>query len=426
MNISFILFVAARYFRSRRRNKRIASSVLSVAGIAVGVMTLVVVLAVMNGFQSSFIEPILEVKSYHMLLAGNPQGRDFWQELEGRKEVAAITPFHEFQAVIGLNKACVIRAIPLDAMTRDSGFAESFDPDFDPPDSTRLKRGMVVGSQLAAQLNLRVGDSVSVLTASPEALRSEGRSLQIAGVFKTGFYEIDLNWAFVSLDTAEKLGYDEGMKYGIKLKNRFAESSFLQFLSDRLTSKDYTVETWREYNKAFFGALRTEKTMMMILVGLIFVVVGFNIYNALRKSVYERMEEIATLKALGARGATLQSIFISEGFLIGVSGGGLGILIGLGVAVNIDRVFRLIEDLFNSWLIPAVEWMIRPFAPQVFIPQVSIFSPAVFYIEKVPAEVYFPEALFIMAFAVLCSLLAAYFASKRVTDADPAEIMRNE
>jgi lipoprotein-releasing system permease protein len=138
------------------------------------------------------------------------------------------------------------------------------------------------------------------------------------------------------------------------------------------------------------------------------------------------MEEIATLKALGARGATLQNVFVFEGFLIGAIGGGLGILIGLGVALNIDRVFRLIEGLFNLWILPSVEWTMRPFVPDVFIPRVSIFSPAVFYIEKVPAEVYFPEALFIMAFAVLCSLLAAYFASKRVTEADPAEIMRNQ
>jgi lipoprotein-releasing system permease protein len=165
---------------------------------------------------------------------------------------------------------------------------------------------------------------------------------------------------------------------------------------------------------------------MMFLIGLIFVVVGLNIFHSLRRSVQERIEDIATLKALGASDNTIRNIFVSEGFMIGFLGSLIGLILGLLVAHNINVLFRIVEEGVNSFFIPIGEAVLRPFAEDVSIPPISIFSPLVFYIDQVPTRVLFPEIFLISVVAMLCSTLSAAFAANRVSRFKPASIMRNE
>ena len=120
---------------------------------------------------------------------------------------------------------------------------------------------------------------------------------------------------------------------------------------------------------------------MMFLIGLIFVVVGLNIFHSLRRSVQERVEDIATLKALGATNGTIRNIFVSEGFMIGFLGSLAGLILGLLVADNINLIFRIVEEVLNSFFIPIVEVVLKPFVGEVAIPRAYIFSPMVFYID---------------------------------------------
>lgn len=429
MKARFVFIIASRYFKTKRRSQKISSSLLSTAGIAVGIMTLIAVLSIMNGFQLSFIGPILEVKSYHVLLTEKSGEEIGLSALVEHPEILSAIPFREIQGIVGMKRVCTIRGIPLNALELDRGFADSFSDHFDSPGRENLEQegSIVIGEQLAAQLNVRKGDTLGVMTASGSSLNdvvSNGRTFTVTGIYKTGFYEIDLNWAFISMDTARSFSENKARTIGVKLRNRYRDLEVVRFLKQRYP--DHNVKSWREYNQVFFGALRTEKALMMLLVGLIFVVVGFNIHHSLRRSVYERYEEIATLKAVGASDRTIRSIFISEGVLIGFTGGFVGTILGLLIALNINPLFHLIERLVNQLLLPVLEIVLSPIASELSFIPLSIFSPTVFYIDEVPSQVLLPEVLFIVLFAFLCSMFAAAYASKRVSQAKPAVIMRNE
>jgi lipoprotein-releasing system permease protein len=432
MRTHFVFFVAARYFRTKRRHRRIASSMLSVLGLAVGVMTLIAVMAVMNGFQLSFIEPILEVKSYHIQISG---GEGLTEEIltiiRQMNFVSAVMPFVELQGIANTRHPCILRGIPPEAVEADRGFSASFAEGYQKPDEQTLRsRGsVVVGAQLGNQLGLREGDEISIFTVtgkSFDASSPNGVELTVSGFFKTGFYEIDLNWAFISFETVELFEKSPTPVYGIKLKNRFKDVEAIRQIETLIDSSEFDIQSWREFNRVFFGALLTEKITMMFLIGLIFIVVGLNIFHSLRRSVQERIEDIATLKALGASDSTIRNIFVSEGFMIGFLGTLVGLMLGLLVAHNINVFFRIVEEGVNSLLIPIGEIVLRPFTGDVLIPPISIFSPMVFYIDQVPARVLFPEIFLISVVALLSSTLAAAFAVNRVSRFKPASIMRNE
>jgi lipoprotein-releasing system permease protein len=432
MQFRFVLFIALRYFRTKR--KKIAFSVFSVLGISVGVMTLIVVMAVMNGFQSSFIGPSLEVKSYHLQItpediAGLPE--EVLDKISQIKGVSALTPFYELQGIAGLERPCIVRAIPFNAVERDTGFSLSFDNHYDRPDSASLRRPdtVVLGNQLAAQLQVRKGDILSLATISGSNLSlyaPVSRELAVTGIFKTGFYEIDLNWAFVSLETA--LRFDAGAKlvYGVKITDHFRDRQVISLINGIPEASLFSIESWREFNRVFFGALATEKKIMSLLIGLIFIVVGFNIFHSLRRSVNERLEEIATLKALGASSGIVKSIFVIEGLFIGLLGSFFGTLSGLLLSVHINAFFRLVENTANDIVFPCLEFALSPFIHDISFTPIYIFSPGVFYIEEVPTQIFFQEVFFIAFFALTIATLSSFWATRSIARAKPSVLLRYE
>ncbi|MBN2444949.1 MAG: ABC transporter permease, partial [Spirochaetales bacterium] len=331
MNIPFILFVGFRYFKETRRSKKTASSILSITGIAVGVMTLTSVIGVMNGFQLSFIEPILNIGSYHIQISNGPEiDEESLEAIRAIGDVTAIVPFIESQALIEGKTACIVRGIPKNILASDPSFKNSFDLEYyEMPDEYTLndEDSILIGNQLSLHTGLRKGDFVSVTTFGGNWSSKK----RVTGIFQTWYYDIDKTWVFVSLETAKEFYKDEitpPLVYGVKIKNRFSDGAVLHKIKNIL-KKGYTITSWREFNRNFFGALLMEKILMMVLVGLIFIVVGFNIFHSLKRSVYERREEIALLKALGASPGSIKNIFIFEGVLIGILGCIFGILLGL-------------------------------------------------------------------------------------------------
>lgn len=433
MNVPWIVFVARRYFKAKRRDRGIASGLLSVAGIAVGVMTLLSVLAVMNGFQMGFIEDILEVSSYHLRVSPAEAGgtvEELTDTIAALRPVLSAVPFAESKTLIIGNftepRACAVRGVPPDVMSRDGGFREQVEMvrgAFDIEDGASI----VLGDELARYLGVRVGERVSLLTvpSRPSLLmRPEERSFRVSGVFRTGYYEYDVGLGFVGLSTMRDISPRTPVRIGVKLRNRFRDRSVRLAVQQAVGERAVAVASWREYNRAFFGALRMEKLLMTVLLGLIFVVVGVNIYHSLRRSVYERIEEIGVLKATGASGGTLMGVFVVDGVLIGGSGAVLGLVLGLLVAYNVNQIFAVTEILVNG-LLAVVQ--------QVFAPFVggggdgfSLFSPMYFYLTEVPATVLFGETLLIFVFAVLSAVAAAYFASKHIVRIKPAQVLRYE
>ncbi len=425
---AWMFFVAQRHFRTRRREKGYTASILSVSGIAVGVMTLTAVLAVMNGFQLDTIEDILEINSYHLRISGAELQSDASPlDLSRRAGVRTVLPFIELQTIargfFEQPQAVVLRGVPVDVMDLDPGIAERIEMvsgEF----SLTSHGSLVIGSQLARHLGVRVGDTVTFLDlgSGDAALRNPREvQFQVRGVFYSGFLEYDRSWGFISLQEAESMfGAGDELTWGIKLNDRFNDIRMREQIAGELGIHADQVLSWRDFNRAIFGALRVEKTVLMFLIGLIFLVVAVNIYQALRRSVVERSEEIAVLKALGAPPQAVQLVFVVEGVMIGVLGAFIGTALGLFVSQNINGVFAAAE-LALGGLAVVVSLVGGGGASPV-----PFFSPEHFYIMEVPSHMLFGEVLGVFLAAVASAASAGYFASLRAAWIKPAEVLRDE
>lgn len=431
MSLRWILFVALRYFRSARKKRSISTSALAVAGIAVGVMALIAVLGVMNGFQLGTIEAILEVNSYHLRVDAAPgevEGGEAgaWPEsvLHAAGELDAVRaalPFLDVQAIgrglFSSSQVIFLRGLPSNAMELDPGFADTVEVESGAFD-LRGTQQIVLGAELARSLGADTGSIVQMVNLSGprlNALRPEEISFLVVGTFRSGFWDYDRSWAFISLETAQALaGNADELVVGLKLQDRFADRRVMAELDARLDGAA-RVESWREYNRSIFGALRLEKTLMLVLLGIIFVVVGASIYQSLRRTVVERREEIALLKALGASPRGVRAVFLFDGAFIGFVGASLGTVLGLLVSEHINEIFEIAELVARAM----AALLGRASGP-------AAFSSDYFYIEEIPSSVLPGETLLIFMFAVVSSTAAAYLAGSRATRIRPAQVLRYE
>lgn len=429
----WIFFVASRYIFKGRSN----SPVLAILGIATGVLALIVIIAVMNGFQLGFIESILEISSYHIRLESYPEEKtENLQEIVlSTPAVEAAIPFKEFQALArgrrARQQAALVRGLPEYAAIKDKKMNSCLifeDGYFDLSDN----RYILLGSELARRLGLGVGDEVTlfsimgILTSEDES--SGFDNFEIRGVFRTGYYEYDYSMAFINIENEVFLINNSDTMMGVKLSNRFHDKIILEQINKWLSFvpayKNVKLSSWRDYNRSFFGALRTEKLFMFILVGLIFIVVGLNIFQAQRRSVLQRREEIGLLRAVGGTEMSVQSVFIFDGAFIGFTGASLGLIFGLLIAVNIQKFFSFIERIVNS--IIYLLNMLSGYLGGGWMGNFSIFSPTVFYIKEIPSRILPHEVLIIFMFGFLSALFAGWFASQKVIKIQPAEVLRYE
>jgi lipoprotein-releasing system permease protein len=412
--------------------------VFAVLGIATGVLALTVILAVMNGFQLGFIESILEIASYHIrveepdrpssLLAAIPH-------LRALPGIGAVTPLREFHGLVrgdrGSQQVAVLRGVPPDVLEQDQGMAEKL---VFAAGSFALygDRSILLGAELARRLSVGLGDELTLVSVSgflaDEGTVADSR-FTVTGIFRSGFYEYDLGWGFVNLDTAEELGGGD-LFLGVKLKNRWQDSRALGLMRTVLAAsfpdEPWVLSTWREYNRAFFGALRTEKLLMFVVVGLIFIVVGLNIFQAQRRTVLERREEIGLFRALGAGDLAVRLVFVWDGFIIGFIGAGLGMTMGLLIATHISQFFSLLEGAVNGIIgvLNVLSSLLGGYDPGM--EEFAVFSPAIFYIKEIPSRLIPHEVFLIYGFGFLSALLAAWFASGKISRIRPAEVLRYE
>jgi lipoprotein-releasing system permease protein len=434
---SVVPFIALRYLKSKRGNGGFTPSILSVVGVAVGVMTLIVVLSVMNGFQLGFIENMVEIGSYHLQLQPADWGRRgglstaVVSTVSSVPGVLAVVPFAELQAlfkgVFQTPLPCMIRAVPEDLLSVDPIQSEMLAIQ-NGAFSLAAPDSIVIGSELSKNSGATVGDAItiqSMYVLSGRVMPVE-ESFTVSGIFRCGYLDYDERLVFVSPGGAERLaGSALPVVYGVKLSDRFRDVDAAGRISPLLVGTGYAVESWRLYNKVFFGALFMEKLMIFVLEGLIFVVVGFNIYHSLRRTVFEKKEEIAVLKAVGIPPRAIQYAFVFEGFIIGTVGAFAGILLGMALAMNVNGVFFVVERVVNAilWLFQAA--MVQ-FSKRGSGGSFAIFSPMYFYLQEVPSRVLFPETFLIALFASVASIAAAYAAARSIVTFRPAEILRYE
>ena len=425
--LRWIRTVSERFARVDRKGRSAVTSLLATLGICFGVMTLITVMSVMNGFQMNFIDAIMEVSSYHLRASAIPEDKEaeFIELCRQNKNVLSVTPFYEAQTLMtdesGRENAAIIRAVEADIYKKDAGFNKEISMlagqfDLSSPDS------IVLGYTLARQLRVDVGETVNLLVlsgGSDVSLLSGDRNFIVKGLFKTGYSDINSSYCFINLQAGQKyFGKAAEKIYGIKLKNSAEDARSIASLSKQSPYANFM--SWREYNKAFFGALRIEKNMLLLLVLLIFVVVGINIYNGMRRLVFERRSEIAILSAIGAENKDIKAVFIVRGFTTGVVGAFFGVIFGLLISVNTQFMFNAAARLLY-WL----QYLVTAIFNHENLLYVQENSSYAVY-ANIPARIFFREIVMIALFGIASPLFASWAASKNVLKLTVAEVLHNE
>ena len=356
--MSFEFFIATRYLKSKKKHFFVSLvSLLSILGVIVGVMALVIVIAVMSGVEESFRARLLGLEPNIMVLK---YGKGFGNHIEVQKEITKsfkddiknITPFIYSQVMIKSSNGtsgAFLRGINPDAkISVVEGFSrEELLKAIPKRDDKNFKSKMIVGKGIADELDLKVGDSVYIITSqgmmSPFGNFPSMYRFEVSGIFKSGFSEYDKALLYVNIDDAARIlkmkNYVTGI--GIWLKDIYKAGSISVKIAEKYPFP-YRLRTWQEMNHSLFSALKLEKTAMFIILILIIFVAAFNIASSLIMMVMEKTKDIAILKVMGATDKLIRKIFIINGLAIGTIGTFIGLMSGLSICFLLQK-YKFIE-----------------------------------------------------------------------------------
>jgi lipoprotein-releasing system permease protein len=413
--LPYELLIGLRYTRAKRRNHFISFiSVISMAGIALGVMALIVVLSVMNGFQEELRGRILGVAS-HMEISG-PGGelRD-WRGLAGQvakhPEVRGNAPYVAGQALLVMGsetKGAMLRGLLPD----EEGKVAAFGSHMKSGSLDSLRPGefnIILGNDLARSLGVFPGDKVAVIApqgvVTPAGMLPRIKQFNVAGIFRMGMFEYDAGLALIHLEDAQKLYRMGDAVSGLRVKLADMERApwVLRELARSLVG-DFYLSDWTMSHANFFQAVQIEKRMMFIILTLIVAVAAFNIISTLVMAVTDKQADIAILRTLGASPNSIMAIFMVQGSLIGIIGTAAGVLSGVLLALNVETVVPWIEKAVGMDLFPA----------------------DVYYISELPSKLNWPDVWTIGGVALVLAFLATLYPSWRAANVQPAEALRYE
>ncbi len=409
------LLVGLRYTRAKRRNHFISFiSAISMAGIALGVAALIVVLSVMNGFQKELRARILGVAS-HVQISGPDNQLADWQSVAKivmqDPRVKGAAPFVNAQGMLAAGQAVrgsVVRGIipQREAQVAEIGLhmrAGSLEA---------LKAGefgIVLGSELARALGALSGDKVALIApqglVTPAGVIPRLKQFTVVGLFEVGMFEYDSGLALVHLEDAQKLYQMGDAVSGVRLRldDLFASRSVARDLIAKL-DPSYFATDWTRSHANFFRAVEIEKRVMFIILLLIVAVAAFNIVSTLVMLVTDKQADIAILRTLGASPGSIVQIFMVQGALIGVIGTFAGLVLGVLVGFNVDTVVPFVENLLGF----------------------KFLAKDIYYISDLPSDVQLGDVTTIGIVSLVLSFIATLYPSWRASRTNPAEALRYE
>ena len=409
------LALGLRYVRAKRRNHFISIiSSISMLGIAVGVTALITVLSVMNGFETELRARILGMTAHATVSRSDGPLRD-WERVAAaaaaRPGVVGTAPYVQGEAMLGFGSklsGAVVRGVLPDQEPRVSSVSEHMLvgalTDLEPGGY-----GIVLGRELAYALGAAPGDKVMLLVAqgrlTPAGYLPRMRRFTVTGLFEVGMYEYDRTVAMVhARDAAVLFETGDGMS-GVRLRlaDMFDAPRVSQALAAEL-GPDYSASDWSRQHVNFFRAIRTEKTVMFVILTLIVAVAAFNIISTLVMVVTEKEGDIAILRTLGATPRSIMSVFMVQGTLIGAVGTLLGVAGGVALASNVETLVPWLESSFGVQFLPA----------------------DVYYISQLPSELHWGDVARIGALSFALAFLSTLLPAARASRVQPAEALRHE
>ena len=411
--------IGLRYTRAGKRasRNRFLSfiSLISVAGIALGVAALIVVLSVMNGFEKEVTARMLSVLAHVEVIAADgamPEWRSLEQQALRNPEIKAAAPFAELQGMLlreDSMKPVVIRGVLPEAEAAVSEIAQQT-KSHSLSSLTAGSNDVVLGSELARSLGVKPGDKVRLLVAAPGTSGQPGqiatrqRVFTVSDVFDSGNYQFDSALAFVHIEDAESLqGLSAPTGLRMRLVDMYAAPRVAVELARSLDER-FMVRDWTRVNATWFAAVQSQKRMMFVILTMIIAVAAFNLVSTLVMTVRDKQADIAILRTLGASPRSIMRIFVIQGTLVGILGTLLGVLFGVLVALNVDLIVPAIEHLFG----------------------VQFLAKDIYFISEVPSDLRWTDVGRIGGVAVLLAFVATLYPSWSAARLQPAAALRYE
>jgi len=417
MQIPYELALGWRYTRAGRATRRNGFisfiSGVSMLGIALGVAALIIVLSVMNGFQKEVRDRMLSVVSHVEIFAPNGQAMQdvdtTMQQAKQHPEVVGAAPFVAAQGLIARGedmKGAIVRGIDpaREGEVTDLAAANADVLKLLTPGAFNI----VLGQELARQLGVGVGDVVTLIAPSgqvtPAGVVPRLKQMTVAGTFDSGHYEYDSAMVMLHYQDAQRIFRLEGPTgIRLKLKDLHEAPRVAKELAGMITEFLY-LRDWTQQNKTWFAAVQLEKRMMFIILTLIVAVAAFNLVSTLVMTVTDKRADIAILRTLGASPASIMGIFMVQGAMVGVIGTFAGLLLGLGVALNIDVIVPAIEQALGATFLPK----------------------DIYLISKMPSEPQYSDIMPIAIISLILAFVATIYPSWRASRVNPAEALRYE
>jgi lipoprotein-releasing system permease protein len=411
----FEWMLSLRYLRARRKEGFISViATISFLGITLGVMTLIVVMAVMNGFRQELLEKILGLNG-HLLIQPLESPLTDWQAVAERVSQATgvrlAAPIVEGQALASspFNASGVlVRGIRGADLTKLSSVASNIK--FGTLEGFDEGQGIAIGKRLADQLSLRVGDSITLVAprgaVTPMGTTPRIKSYKIAAIFEIGMSEYDAAFVFMPLPESQAYFNRAGDVTSIEIYTDNpdrVDERFRKLIHDTAGRPIYMID-WQHRNATFFNALQVERNVMFLILMLILLVAALNIVSGLFMLVKDKGGDVAILRTLGATPGAIMRVFLITGASIGVVGTVVGFLLGTIICLNADAIRR-----FFSWLT-----------------NTELFSPELYFLSRLPAEMNAGETTAVVVMALALSLLATLYPSWRAARLDPVEALRYE
>ena len=412
------LTIGWRYTRAGRRAGRNGFisfiSGVSMLGIALGVAALIFVLSVMNGFQKEVRDRMLSVVSHIELFAPFDEGlhntQALMQQVKQHPQVVGAAPFVAQQALLARGedmRGALVRGIAPDTEAQVSDFLHSIAPNT----LAALQAGsfnVVLGAEFARSMGVQNGDRITQVApngqVTPAGVMPRLKQLTVAGVFDSGHYEYDANMVLLNIDDAMRV-FKLTAPSGVRLK--LTDSQQARRVAAELSQQlgpEVIVRDWTRQNRSWFAAVQVEKRMMFIILTLIVAVAAFNLVTTLVMTVTDKRADIAILRTLGASPRSIMAIFVVQGATVGVLGTLAGLLLGLGVAFNIDVIVPAIEGLLGA----------------SFLPQ------DIYLISRMPSDPQSADIWPITLISLALAFLATLYPSWRASRIQPAEALRYE